>query len=508
MDMRLIKESIQLEQPAARGRSQTVVEGEIALPGGLREEARVLHAGGMVVVDNVEAMQDRAAVTGKVVFHALYSQGDHSKVSALEATADFSHMMDLPGVQPRSNCRVEGVVEHVDASAAGGRLSLKAVVRLDGQGMVSQPVEAVTGVHGLEGVETRSQAITVKRTVATGSEEMLLREEFALPQELHIRETLYATAVPQVQEVTGGLGRCGLSGQVYLEAVHACDLPGKPVTVTRHTLPFSQVLDLTGDEGEMLSGHGVIRDVAVASQETAEGERTLRAEVLLGLRAEADRKENITLLQDAYTTSGDDLRLAAKELRCRVEDTAFTAAESGKTMLMLPEGSAPVRSVLCAFATPLVTGREQLGGRLTVEGVLEVDLIYMTDDSDEPRAVSQEEPFRMTFAAQAGTEDHLRLRCSEVEANAITSDRVEMKYIMTMDVSGVQTQQARLVTDALPVAAAAPEGSIVLYFTQPDETMWDIAKRYRVPVRELKELNPEAGEELAPGQGVVVWRRA
>ena len=53
MDMRLVKENIHLEQPTAHNQSQAVVEGEITLPGGLREEARVLHAGGMAVIDRV-----------------------------------------------------------------------------------------------------------------------------------------------------------------------------------------------------------------------------------------------------------------------------------------------------------------------------------------------------------------------------------------------------------------------------------------------------------------------
>lgn len=507
MDMRLIKENIQLEQPVGQGRGQTVVEGEITLPGGLREEARVLHAGGMAVVDRVEAMQDRVSVMGKVMFHALYTQGDHTRVNAMEASADFNYMMELPGAQVRHVCQVDARVEHVDAMASGGRLNMKAVVALHGTAVANQPVEAVTGITGVNSIETRAREITVKRTAASGESETLLREEFALPQGLAIRETLYATAYPQITEVNGGMGKAGVRGHVQLEAVHASDLPGKPVVVTRHTLPFEQAVELKGEDGEMLRGRAVVRDVAVASQETGEDERTLRAEVLLTLQGWADRMEHMTLLDDAYTTAGDDLRLTAREVHCRVADSMAQAAESGKTMLMLPEGTPPVRSVLCAFASPVLTGWEQTGGRLTAEGMLEITLLYMTDDSDEPVRVQQEEPFRLTFAAQAGEQDHLILTCGDVEASAITSDRVEMRYIMHLDISGVREDTARLVTDALPVATGAPEGSIVLYFTQPGETLWDIAKRYRVPAKEIRELNPEVAEELQPGQGVVVWHR-
>ena len=102
-----------------------------------------------------------------------------------------------------------------------------------------------------------------------------------------------------------------------------------------------------GEDGELLDGRAVVKDVAVVSQEGAEGERTLRVEVLLGITAWADRREDVTVLQDAYTTAGDDVRLTRTPVRCRVEDHEVQAAESGKLMLMRPEGSPAARTVLC-----------------------------------------------------------------------------------------------------------------------------------------------------------------
>lgn len=507
MDIRLNKENIQLERLSAAGRGQTVVEGEITLPGGLREEARALHAGAMAVVDAVEAMQDRAAVSGKVVFHALYTQGDPGKVQAVEASADFTHVLDMPGMQPRNLCSMDVQVEHVDASASGGRLTMKAVVTLLGRAISQQPVEALSGLSGDSTLQLSTRTMKVKRMVAEGSGEVLMREEFMLPEGQNVRDTLYGTAFAQMTDVTGGLGRAGVAGRVMLEAVHASDMPGKPVVITRHTLPFEHAVDLNGEDGQQLAGRVTIRDVAVASQEM-DGRRILRAEVLLGVQAWAERKEELTVLDDAYTVSGDELRLTSQEVSCCVEDVRVQTAESGKMMLMLPDGAPPVRSMLCAFAVPVMTGREQLGGRMTAEGMLEVTLLYMSDDNPAPVTVRQEEPFRVTFAAECTPEDFVSLSVSDAEASAITSDRVEMKYIMHMTASGVRTEQTRLVTDAISVSAEEMDSGIVLYFTQPGETLWDIAKRYRVPVQEVRALNPDLSGEPKTGQGVVVWRRA
>ncbi|MEI3427559.1 MAG: hypothetical protein V8R10_13250 [Christensenellales bacterium] len=89
MDAQLRKETVTMEQVTAHGASQAVVEGEITLPGGLREETHVLHAGGMAVVDSAESGADRATLSGKVIFHVLYTQGAPNQVHVVEATADF-----------------------------------------------------------------------------------------------------------------------------------------------------------------------------------------------------------------------------------------------------------------------------------------------------------------------------------------------------------------------------------------------------------------------------------
>ncbi|MBQ8654374.1 MAG: DUF3794 domain-containing protein [Clostridia bacterium] len=507
MEIRQLKEKINMERLAGRGRGQTTVEGEITLPGGLREEARVLEAGGMAVIDAAEALQDRVTVSGRVIFHALYTQGDPGKVSAMEATADFTHLLEAPGAQPRDVCRVSAQVEHTEASASGGRLNLRAVVGVSGRTITRQPVEALSGLQGGEGLQTSAKGISLRRTVAEGSSETLLREEFLLPAGLNVRETLYGTATAQLSETSGGFGRASMSGQVNLEAVHASSMPGKPVVITRHTLPFEHTVELTGEDGEQLAGRITVRDVAVASQDGEDGERVLRAEVLLGLEAWADRQENVTVLDDAYTVSGDDLRLTGQTVSCRTDDRQIRTAESGKCMLMLPEGAPPVRSVLAGFAVPVMTGREQIGGRLNAEGMLEITLLYMTDNDPAPVVVRQEEPFRVTFAAETSEDDFITLSASNVDVSAITSDRVEMKYILRMEASGVKAEEARLVTEATPVAAGDMESGIVLYFVQPGETLWDIARSYRVPLQEVKALNPEITGEPRDGQGVVIWRR-
>ncbi len=506
MDMRLQNADIIPEQPCGMCRTQIVVEGEVTLPGSLRQTADVLHASAMAVVENTESMQGRVSISGRVAFCVLYTQGEEHRPDAIEATADFTHLCDIPGAAPRAEVFARAQVEQVEASVQNGRMTMRAIVRLCARVMSCEAMEVVTGV-GVSDAQTQTAQMTMRRTVGRGSADVLLREEFNLPAELAIRDTLCAFAAASFSDTAGGQGRIGLSGEVTIETIHASDLPGKPIIVTHHTVPVSQSVEITGESGDLLDGRIVVKDVAVASQDMGDGERTMRAEVLLGLSAWADRQDTVELLIDAYTTSGDSLRLNRTSCTIRTGDNRMHAAESGKAALMLPDGAPSLRTMLAAFASPVMSAFTQQGNRLITEGTMKTTLVYMSEDGGAPVSVKMEAPFHAAFAASAAPEDIVTLTAANVEAVPITSDRVELRYILHAEVEGVQAESVSVVTDAAAVPAEAASADIVLYFTQPGESAWDIAKRYRIPESELRALNPDLKGEPQVGQGVVVWHR-
>ncbi len=508
MEMRILRDNVNMEQLVGSNQAQAVVEGEITLPGGLREEARVLHVGGMAVLQSSEAMQDRVNIEGKVVFHVLYTQGDPDKILSIEAAADFSHPVDIAGALPKMLDRTEAAVEHMEASCYNGRMSLKAILLLSTRVLSPTPVSVVTGIQDVNGLETQAQSLPVQRTVAQGVGDSFLREEFELADALQVQDTLFGTAQAAITDVSGGQGRANVSGNVQLEVYHTSDMPNRPLVVTHHTIPFEQAVDLNGQSGDLLDGDIAVTDVAVVSQDAGDGSRILRCEVQLKSNVWSDVKENMTVLDDAYTTAGNDLALSTRRVTFRDGDSRGQAAESGKLMLMLPEGSQAARTVLAGFATPIMTGKEQVGGRLTVEGILEITLLYMTDDSQTPITLSMEEPFRMTFALKTEPEDFVSLEASDVNVSGITSDRVEMKYILRVKSNGVSTQSQDVVTDAEQIPAVKTSGGIALYYVQPGEGLWDIARHYRIKREQLLSLNPAIAEgELQPGQSIMVFKK-
>ena len=505
--MEIVREELPLQRFVGEGVSQAVVEGEVALPGGLREETHVLCCEAMAVLERSNVENGRVQADGKVAFHILYTQGDPTRVSALEASADFTHAAEIPGAQNGMSAPVSLMVEHAEASASGGRLHLMAILRVQSRVFTDEPLSVVTGIRGADGLMTRAETLRTVRTVGFGAQDVLIRDECELGSALQINDTLYATATAAVQDVMGGEGRATLSGTIQLEVTHLSDMPSRPVVITRHAVPFEETVVLSGETGDGLCCSAVVKDVAVLSQEGAEeGERTLRAEVLLGLRAESTRARDVCLLLDAYTTQGDMLTMETQPVRRALAHRQLHTAESGKLTLLL-DGQPPVRTPLKATLRPVITDWSQNGGKLAVEGMMEATLLYMTDDDPAPQVFAAEEPFRMVFAAEPSLPESLLLTAASIDPVTVTSDRVEIRYILHLDCYDVQLSREPLVTQVTARPAAPEEPGILLCFSQPGETVWELAKRYRVSPDSLKRMNPALQDSAEDGQRVVLWRR-
>lgn len=511
MEFEWVRENLETEQMIAAKPTQVSVETEVALPGGLREEARVYYADAAAAVNGGELTGSRATADGRVTFHVLYGQGDLSNVRALEATADFSQALPLKedyGQLAAVRLQPRATVQNVTAKAFNGRLLLQAILNLTAEASLPRTVSFIRDVAEAPEIQKSSQTIAMQRTVGEGEAQNLFREEFELSDVLKITDTLFASAEAQVEDILGGAdGKAVVTGTVAIDAYHTSGLPGRSLVYTRHTMPYEQQVTLSGALGTALAAQTAVKDVAVLSQETEDGGRLMRAEIQLVTAIRAVEDQEMTALRDAFTTDGDALELQTRQVVFRSGTVNETAAESGRTVMTLPEGSPRVKTPLLAFVRPVLVSAERQKDKLAVDGVLDMTLIYQTDDSDVPVSVRQEDAFHTVFATEAQPGDDLTLTAVQAEPSAVTGDRVELKYILRLHADGVRKGDAELVADA--AAAAAPEvgKGIILYYLQPGETVWNLAKRCRVPLSDIARLNPDLPDSPPAGTPVVAYKR-
>ena len=84
----------------------------------------------------------------------------------------------------------------------------------------------------------------------------------------------------------------------------------------------------------------------------------------------------------------------------------------------------------------------------------------------------------------------------------------EVKYILNLDCLDAQLQQSPLVTQVSAKPSEPEEPGILLCVSHPGETLWQIARRYRVSPESLQRMNPALQDGAKEPQRVILWKRS
>lgn len=244
--MELTRETMRFEQLVTRGEEQVSIEGEATLPGSMRDAVTVLAVQAQAHLTGAQAGQGEAGVRGRVCFQVLYTQGDLTRIRALETSCEFDHAIPMEGVTPTMRLSARASVQETEGSASSGRMSLRALLGVEIEAFETTERDLVVSAadpDGEMGLQTLAQTVPYCSTQTLGEGKTLVREEFDLPAKLEVGDVLCATATATVGELSGGNGKVGVSGVVEVRVLHRPLEAGRPLAVTTHELPYELTID-------------------------------------------------------------------------------------------------------------------------------------------------------------------------------------------------------------------------------------------------------------------------
>lgn len=490
MELKLTRETLRFDRLVNRGEEQVTIEGEATLPGSMRDAVTVLSVQAQAHLNDAQAGNGEAGVRGRVCFQVLYTQGDLTRVRALETGCDFMHTMPLSGVTPAMRIAASAAVQDTEGTAASGRITLRALLDVQTEAFETMERELITRAEAADSadaqaLQTRMQTVTFCISEMLGENKALVREEFDLPAKLEVGEVLSATASAAAGELSGGNGRIGVSGTIEVRTLHRSKEPGGPMVNTVHELPFDLTIDTPQmEEGAQLQAEAEVVDVMADSVENDKS-RTLRVEAEVRVRLCRRRQRQTELLCDLYSLSGPALEPVTESLDVHTFEEHADVRESTRMQVTLPKDAPPIGTVLTSFVQPTITAVTPSGRRLDAEGVMGVTIVYLPMDSDIPVSVRTREPFVMTFPIEA--DDDVRVQAYPIETTTgpTTSDRAELRCVLGLRARRHGVSRIQGVTDVVEHPQERQERGFVLVWPAAGETQWDTARRLRVAQSEL-----------------------
>lgn len=516
--MELQKRSLHMEGPRLHASKQVVLEDNIIIPDTNKDADKLLLDRGKITIEEVNALEDAVTIKGKLHFRVLYfTEGTNEgiPVSQMEGSIPFEEKVQMEGLHAGERVHVRAVLEELGISLINSRkLSVRAIMVLHATREEMQEEEIPVALSGEEQVEYRRRSMEAASLVMKNQDVFQVKEEIEIPGSFpNIRTLVYWDAEPVNVDFRILDDKIAVQGELKVFCMYIGDGENEELYHYETTVPFSGSVECPGSREGMIP----VMEYEVESSELSirpdyDGEeRIFLADLGIRLFYRIYEEETVEMIGDVYGVSNEvdtsskavvfRKLLARVNGKCKVSEH-FKAGTEG----------AGIYRILHATGELLMDSQEETENGIRLGGQIRLQILY-EDSNEEKRfgVIRGEAPFDYLLEAEGitpGCVSEVQAQMEQIAVSVIDTDEVDVKCVILFRGDLFETweeQVAEQITlSPLDIERQSALPGIAVYRMKEGETLWDIGKRYYVPIETLMQTNNLSSQEVRPGEKILI----
>lgn len=518
--LELVRQNIHMNRWKNQVNTQVTLDDDFIVPDTMNDIAQVILDAGEIQMEPVKTQSEKVVVRGKLDFHVLY-RNDEGGLQTLGGLIPFEETVNVPGLEEKDYVGVTWQLEDLDAGIINSRkLSIKAIVTLEVKVEALFDTEAAVRLgnltddgSGTPRIETLTRKIDVAAIALRRKDTYRLKEEITLSGSKPAIDRILWSEMRLNGVTTRPLdGKVHLEGVLMVFVIYEGEGENSMVQWVEESIPFSGEVEMAGAVEEMIPAISVrLIHKGIEEKPDYDGEmRELDVDAVIELDIRLYEEQELEVLSDLYATnreltveSGEacfDTILARNTGKCKLAEKIDMSG--GQRILQICHSTGSVK-------LDEVEAKEDV---LAMDGVLEVKILFLTDDDSRPVQSSTEMiPFHYEAEIPGIREDsvwYLENGVEQLTAVMLGSDTVEVKAVVLLDMLVLQpiSQPVIMRADTMPADTKKLQQmpGIVGYVVQEGDSLWDIAKRFHTTADNIVATNNLTSELIHPGDSLIL----
>ncbi|MCL2406310.1 MAG: DUF3794 domain-containing protein [Defluviitaleaceae bacterium] len=520
----LLREAIELTQSIGTEKTQILLEGDIIVPDTKPDMRTILRTDAVVQIGKAESAQDKVVFAGTLQIKALYLAKESVKDAAKEKyvhnltlTAPIDDFIRIDGAEANMPVDITAEVAHVEYKMVNDRkVNYRAVVNVSFTVYSKTAKEAVVGIEGLGESQHKKVRHSFTGVVATLTDSISLKHDMLLPPGKPAMSVILQSDTHLAnKEVKIGNGKISVSGELQLQTLYTAE-NGASFDFVESEIPFSGNIEIPQIRDNMQADVRLSvteSNITIGKDDDGE-ERVINVDVTVLANVWVRDHGEITLLEDAYHIN--------KELGFTHEAVQFPRQVCRnknqcpiKEMIRIDDEHPEILQIYQATGNLNIETVKLYEDRMTVEGVIHADILYIARDDDTPlfnhRAVI---PFKQTIdvkGAQPHMETAIEHSIDHIGFNMLSGREVELRFLVCFTARVVENRSVNIITDIefadIDKAVLDKMASVTVYIVQTNDCAWTIAKKFNTSIDDLLAVNEiDDRNNITPGTRLLILK--
>lgn len=513
--MEILRKNVHMSRRKSQVISQVTLDSDCNVPDARPDVEKLVLDRGEVRVEEVKPDKDRISLKGYLEVEVLYaSAGAGAGIQAVDTRLPFDEVIHMEGIESGDNLKIDWEMEDLRVSAINSRkLGIRSIVTFTAAAEEIYDEELARGLEQNVDVQQKNRDIRVLKLMVNKKDTFRVKEEVLLAgNQANIAQLLWKDAQLQGVETRLLDDQVSLKGEIQLFVLYEGENEDQIQWVSSR-IPFSGMVDVSGCSPDMVGDIRVsILQKNVEAKPDRDGEeRALQAEVVLELDLRIYEEETVPLLEDAYSLSRK-LLLTREQVKLDTLRMKNFARATYHDRLKVRMEDLSVLQILSCTGRVVVEETRRVAGGLEAEGVVLVEIIYITASDRTPVCRARGEvPFTHLLEVPELDENctyTLDGALEQISASMVDSEEAEVRATIDFHLlvhAPLLCENIREIQEApLDYKELQELPGIVGCIVGKPEALWEIAKKYYTTVENICRMNGISGDHIRPGQKILV----
>ena len=510
--MDLVKKNIHMDHTKLSTMTQLTFDEDMNLPENKPDCNEICFSRGWVETTDIKPLMDEVRIAGNLCFNLLYhTEESGCSLVRWEGKLPFEEKVHMDGVKPSDIVQVNSEVEDLSAGLINSRkLNIRSVVTLGVKCDELYDEEITIGIHAKEPVEYRRSPMDIAQIVIHKKDIFRLREEFQLPANYpNIFQILWSDLTLKDVEFKLLNGRLGLQGEARVFLLYEAEGDAHDTLFFERNVPFSGMIDCQGCKEEFMPDIQYRigqKEFTIRPDEDGE-ERNVGLEMVLEMNINVYEEEQAEVITDIYGV-GCEVNSKCKNSNLQKVLGRVNGKLKLAEKIKVRGKNGGILQVVHSEGNVYVEDSRNTTEGLEIIGSLGVKILYITGEDTMPySSVEEQIPFRYTLEIpklQKTDTCKLQACIEQLQIQLLDGEEMEVRAVLGFHTVAFRPIPMELVqeieTTSLDTENWSGLPGMVIYVVKPGDTLWNIGKRYYIPVAQIMELNRLESDLLQIGQ--------
>ena len=512
MEFKVIQDAITINESVYEGSTEHVVDCEMNLPDYCPDIQRILKCQIIPGITQSQVTGSRLTVEGTAIVRVMYlDESGSNAIRCFEQSYPFSKIIELNSTPESPSVILRTKTEYVNCRATGPRkLDVHGAFSIKAKVNAKHEEQFITNAEGA-GIQLRRRQMNVCNTVGDTEHVFSMDETLEIgDSKPPIKQIIRSDAAVVLGEFKVINNKILLKGELIVKTLYCADFENGALESIEHTLPISQIIDIEGISEECICDinlHLLSLSTDAKSDSTNEL-KLIEINARICAEIHACKAAEIPFVTDAYSVDCE-LNIDSKVVEFeRMIETFNDTCHVQNSVEISDMGISGILDLWCSDIDSTCSKDENY---LVICGTMTICALIV-DGEGKPEFV--EKPVEYEYRREM-KENADRIKC-EPSVDVKTLDYsikggqfIDIRIELSVRAGVFSKDNERIMCGMTPDEEKRKElnnAALTIYFTDLNESVWNIARKYNTTVEAImleNELNDEVITEkrmlLIPG---------